>query len=176
MKTKKGSIGDIKEFNQIALEDIDNGVVRTQAELLNAQSIYELSQGRNFDEKRYRMSVKVTNQNKKRSIQALFDTGCNTEVLSLKACRALGIEHQINRNLRSKARGVDDRDLGVIGEVEVTLNVGDIPYKSKFQVLDVISGYDMMIGTRFMLSNDLMLRIFQAAQETLGKNNVSRGN
>ena len=88
----------------------------------------------------------------------------------------LGIENLINRNSRSKARGVDDRDLGVIGEVEATLNVGDIPYRSKFQVLDVISGYDMMIGTRFMLSNDLMHKIFEAAQQTLGKNNVTRGN
>ena len=176
MKVKKGNISDIKEFNQITLDDIDNSVVRTQAELLKPQSIYELSHGHNFDEKRYRMSVTVTNQNKKRPIQALLDTGCNTEVLSLKACRMLGIEHFINKNSRSKARGVDDRDLGVIGEVEATLNVGDIPYRSKFQVLDVISGYDMMIGTRFMLSNDLMQRIFEAAQQTLGKNNVTRGN
>ena len=176
MKVKKGDIADIKEFNEITLNEIDNNVVRTQAELLNAQSIFELSQGRNFDEKRYRMSVTVTNQNKRRPIQALLDTGCNTEVLSLKACKMLGIENLINRSVRSKARGVDDRDLGVIGEVDVTLNVGDIPYKSKFQVLDVISGYDMMIGTRFMLSNNLMQKIFQAAQETLGKKNVSRGN
>ena len=176
LKVKKGNISDIKEFNQITLDEIDNSVVRTQAEILKPQSIYELSHGRNFDEKRYRMSVTVTNQNKKRPIKALFDTGCNTEVLSLKACRMLGIENLINKNSRSKARGVDDRDLGVIGEVEVTLNVGDIPYRSKFQVLDVISGYDMMIGTRFMLSNDLMHKIFEAAQQTLGKNNVTRGN
>ena len=173
---KPGKVSDIKKFSEIQIHDIDNSIIRTQAELVGATSIYEFAEGRNYDHKRYRMSVKVTDMHKNRPIKALLDTGCNTEVLSLQACTKLGISHKINRNVRSSARGVDNRDLGVIGEVNTTLHVGDIPYTQTFQVLKNISGYDMMIGTRFMLSNDLMSTIYGAAQETLGKNNVSRGN
>ena len=157
------------------MNDITNNVIRTQAEAIGAQSIYEVTDDR-FDEKRYRMSVKVTNMYKNNPITGLLDTGCNTEALSESACNRLGITHLINRNVRSTARGVDDRDLGVVGEVKATLYIGDVPYKSSFQVLKDISGYDMMIGTRFMLSNNLMETIYGAAQKTLGKNNVFRGN
>ena len=129
-----------------------------------------------FDRKRYRMTVKVTNMYKNNPIRGLFDTGCNTEALSLSACTKLGISHMINRNIRSTARGVDDRDLGVIGEVKTTLHIGNIPYTHSFQVLKDISGYDMMIGTRFMLSNDLMETIYGATQAALGKDNVTQGN
>ena len=122
------------------------------------------------------MSVKVSNRNKNNPIKGLLDTGCNTEALSLNACRKLGIGHLIDRNVYSTAKGVDDRDLGVLGEVKATLHIGDVPYTSSFQVLSDISGYDMMIGTRFMLSNDLMETIFAAAQDKLGKENVIRGN
>ena len=172
---RAGKVGDIKHFSQIRLDDITNNVIRTQAEAIGAQSIYEITDDR-FDEKRYRMSVKVTNMYKNNPITGLLDTGCNTEALSESACNRLGIKHLINRNVRSTARGVDDRDLGVIGEVKATLFIGDVPYTSSFQVLKDISGYDMMIGTRFMLSNNLMETIYGAAQKTLGKENVFRGN
>ena len=178
MKTtrKPGKVSDIKEFSQIRLEDIDSGVIRTQAELVGAQSIYEVTDSSKYAPKRYRMSVRVTNKNRNNPINALIDTGCNTEVLSLAACTKLGISHLIDRRIRSSARGVDNRELGVVGEVKATLNVGDIPYTQTFQVLKNISGYDMMIGTRFMLSNSLMETIYGIAQKTLGKNNVSLGN
>ena len=71
---------------------------------------------------------------------------------------------------------MDNRELGVVGEVKATLHVGDIPYTQTFQVLKNISGYDMMIGTRFLFSNSLMETIYGVAQEALGKNNVTLGN
>ena len=169
-----GRVGDIKHFSQIRLDDIENTTIRAQAELIGAQCCEVTAD--NFDQKRYRMTVKVTNMYKNNPIRGLFDTGCNTEALSLDACRKLGIAHLINRKVRSTARGVDNRDLGVVGEVSTTLHIGNIPYKHSFQVLKDISGYDMMIGTRFMLSNDLMDTIYGATQDALGKDNVYRGN
>ena len=170
------SISDIKSYSTIRLRDIENNVLRKQAELIGSKSICEITESGPYDQKRYRLAIKVTNMKKRGQIKALFDTGCNTEVLTEQACKQLGITHLIDRSIRHSARGVDNRELGVIGEVKATLHIGDVPYTSRFQVLERISGFDMMIGTKFMVSNNMMESIFGIAQKSLGKDNVQRGN
>jgi len=166
---------NIKTYSEVLLENVDNLLVRQAAEAVGADSICEVSDSNKFDPARYRIRVKVSNSKKNKSVKGLLDSGCNTEALSMAACRKLGISHLI-KPTKSSAKGVDDRKLPVVGEVDALLNIGNIAYKNTFQVLKNISGYDMMIGTRFMNSNSLMENIFKATENSLGQENVERGN
>ena len=63
-----------------------------------------------------------------------------------------------------------------VGKLSTTLNIGDVPYKSTFLVMDKIDGYGMMVGTQFLNSRDLMEKMFCIFQESLGHDNMQRGN
>lgn len=173
---KNRSISNIKEYSEIRLEDIDNRLVRSMAGILKPHSICKYRGSGRYAEDKYRLAVSVFNSKKTKDIVGLFDTGCNTECLSERACAKLGITHLI-KPARSRATGVDNRPLPVVGEVEALLHIGNAPYKANFQVLKNVSGYDMMIGTRFMINNNHMMdRILDTVTDTLGKENVWRGN
>jgi len=121
------------------------------------------------------MATKVQNADKSAAVTGLIDTGCNTELLSSKACRELGIEHQITPH-KSFATVVDGKNLSILGSVFADLWIGDVRYKSRFSVIEHIAGYDVMVGTSFMKKSGLLEDIFEAAKRRLGAENVRKGN
>ena len=121
------------------------------------------------------MKAKVFNSDKSKVVSGLIDTGCNTDALSLNACKHLGIENQIQPH-HSLATGVDGHNLKVVGSVFATLNIGDVKYTNTFPVLEKIDSFDVMIGTRFMQSTDLMTKVVDLMKDSLGPNNVERVN
>ena len=120
------------------------------------------------------MHVKVTGSDPSKSTRALIDTGANNDVLSLQACYDLGIINQVNGS--SENVTLANGSTACVGNITTTLNIGNVPYNSTFLVMDKIDGYGMMVGTKFMQSKDLMDKMFSMFQESLGHNNVERGN
>ena len=128
-----------------------------------------------FNPKCYRMATKVQNSERTAAVTGLIDTGCNTEVISRKACRELGITKDIQpRN--SYASVVDGEKLLIVGSVLASVYVGDVKYTGEFSVIDHIEDYDMMVGTSFMKQSGLLNDIFEAAKNRLGESNVRKGN
>ena len=66
--------------------------------------------------------------------------------------------------------------MNVVGSVKATLHVGNVPYTNTFPVLNKIADFDVMIGTRFMQSADLMTKVVDLMKDNLGAENVERTN
>ena len=159
---------------EISINELEGDHLRKTAEVLKVSHVYETAS--NSWSKQYRMHVAVGNSQNGTKIKGLIDTGANCEVLSLAACRRLGIAHLINRNHKPSTYGVDGHNIGDIGTVRAKIFVGDIPYTASFTVLNHIHGFDIMIGTRFLLQSQLMDRIYNVVKDSVGPENLSRGN
>ena len=162
-------------MEQVAIDQIENEVQRSQFLAIDVNAIRRVKKRNKFNPDRYRMKAKVFNSDKTRHLEGLLDTGCNTDAFSLEACKKLGIADDIKRN-ESLATGVDGHNLKVIGSVQATVHVGDVPYTSTFPVLDKIEGFDVMIGTKFMQSVNLMTKVVDLMKDNLGADNVERTN
>jgi len=162
-------------MEQIAIDEIENEVQKSQFLAINVNAIRKVKKHNKFNPDRYRMKAKVFNSDKTRHLEGLLDTGCNTDAFSLDACKKLGIAENIKRK-DSLASGVDGHNLKVIGSVKATVHVGDVPYTSTFPVLDKIEGFDVMIGTKFMQSVNLMTKVVDLMKDNLGCENVERTN
>ena len=160
---------------RIQVSEVDHDTFKKTAEVLNVSQIHEIKRRSHYDPRRYRMFIKVTSPNSNQRVKGLIDTGANIEVLSLDACRRLGIAHRIRKSYHNST-GVDGHQLGVIGEVHATIYVGDVPYTAQFQVLKHISSSDIMIGTRFLLQSNLMEKIYNVVGEGVGARHLSKGN
>ena len=123
----------------------------------------------------YRVAVRVKNRSQTAEVTGLFDTGCNLDVISRKACAELRISHLI-KPCRRTASVVDGAPVNITGKVYATVHIGDVPYTSEFSVIEHMAGYDMMVGTKFMETSGLLQAIFSATQQKLGANNVRKGN
>ena len=150
------------------------GAVRKDLNRPN-RSINEFRTNRRYDPNCYRVAVRVQNLAKTAEITGLFDTGCNVDVISRKACEELRISHLI-KSCNSTATVVDGAPVTITGRVRATVHIGKVPYTSEFSVIEHISQYDMMVGTKFMKSSGLLQDIFSATQNKLGVENVTRGN
>ena len=185
-KSRSGkAFGDMKKWSnvqakpvvsscKIALDDVKLEMTKKAALAVDANEIFEVTKSNSYEPDRYRMHVKVTSADKSKSTRALIDTGANNEVLSLQACYDLGITHLIEN--RTDQVTLADGSTACVGKLTTTLNIGDVPYKSTFLVMDKIDGYGMMVGTQFMHSKDLMENMFKLMQHSLGYNNVELGN
>ena len=158
----------------MSLDQVKVELTKKAALAVDAHEIFEVTKQSFYDPERYRMHVKVTGSNPSKSTRALIDTGANNDVLSLQACYDLGIINQVNGS--SENVTLADGSTACVGSVTSTLNIGNVPYTSTFLVMDKIDGYGMMVGTKFMQSKNLMEKVFSIFQETLGHNNVERGN
>jgi len=139
------------------------------------RNINEFRTNRNYDPTCYRVAVRVRNLSKRAEITGLFDTGCNVDVVSRKACTELGIAHLIEP-CNSTATVVDGAPVNITGRVRATVHIGNVQYTSEFSVIEHMSQYDMMVGTKFMQTSGLMKDILTATQDKLGAENVTRGN
>ncbi len=92
----------------------------------------------------------------------------------MQACYDLGLTHLIEASKDTVT--LADKSRVPVGRISTTLNIGNVPYKSTFLVLPEIDGYGMMVGTKFLQSNQLMGKVMKLMQDTLGAENVSRGN
>jgi hypothetical protein len=152
---------------------MDHEVHKKTAEVFKADKIFKyVSDG--YDPERYRMHVDVSDKQQNCTLKGLIDTGANTEVLSYDACKKLGIVDQITET-GDAAYGVGGK-LNVLGNVSTTIYVGDIGYTASFQVIDHISGFDIMIGTRFLNRTDVMHKIHRVVSDVVGAQHVSQGN
>jgi len=163
------------QMEQVAIDEIENEVQKSQFLAINVDAIRRVKQRNKFNADRYRMKAKVFNSDKSKCLDALLDTGCNTDALSLDACKKLGIDSDIERK-PSLATGVDGHNLSVVGAVKATVHVGNVPYTSTFPVLEKIDGFDVMIGTKFMQSASLMTKVVDLMKDNLGAENVERTN
>ena len=154
---------------------MENEIHRSQFLAIDVDSIGKVRKRSKFNPDRYRVKTKVFNRNRSKCLHALLDTGCNTDALSLDACKQLGIANDIVPE-RSLATGVDGHNLNVVGSVKATFHVGNVPYTNTFPVLNKIADFDVMIGTRFMQSADLMTKVVDLMKDNLGAENVERTN
>ena len=139
------------------------------------KNIHEFKAYAPFNPKCYRMAMKVSNSDKSKAVTGLFDTGCNTEVISRKACQELGISHMI-RPRKDHATGVDGKALSIVGSVTADVWIGKLKYTGDFSVIDRMANYDCMVGTSFMKKSGMLDQIFEAAKDKLGEDNVRKGN
>ena len=158
---------------RVDIDQISNDLHRSQAKAIGAEKIFELSSKLNYNPTRYRMIAKITNKIGYPTLEGLIDTGCNVEAMSLDACKKL--HHNIKPST-STAPSVEGRPIEVIGSIHTTLLIGKVSYESTFQVLRHIEDYDMMIGTRFLQSNDLMPKVVSLMRDALGFEHVKLGN
>jgi len=163
------------QAEQIEIDQIEDQVQRSQFLAIDVNAIRKVKRKNRFNPDRYRVKAKVFNKDKSRCLDALLDTGCNTNALSLDACKKLGIDSDIEHK-PSLATGVDGHNLKVIGSVDATIHVGKVLYTSSFPVQDKIDGFDVMIGTKFMQSQNLMAKVIDLMKENLGAENVERTN
>ena len=159
---------------RVILNQVDNDIVRNAALAVQVDEIFELKSGSNFDPDRYRLHAKVSHASNGGMIRGLIDTGANNEALSMQACYDLGLTHLIEASKDTVT--LADKSRVPVGRISTTLNIGNVPYKSTFLVLPEIDGYGMMVGTKFLQSNQLMGKVMKLMQDTLGAENVSRGN
>ena len=167
---KKSSVNSCR----VSFNEVKGEMAKSAALAVDANEIFEVTKRNTFDPDRYRMHVKVSNQDNTKSTRALIDTGANNEVLSLQACYDLGITHLVQNDIEDII--LADGSSACVGKVTTTLNIGNVPYTSNFLVMDRVDGYGMMVGTKFMQSRDLMEKMMTIFQESLGYNNVQRGN
>ena len=181
---KKKSIGDISKWNnvqakpainscKVSLQEVKNEMTKTYALAIDANEIFEVTTN-SYDPDRYRMNVKVTTTDGSKSTRALIDTGANNEVLSLQACYDLGLTHLIEKDVEKVT--LADGTTATVRKLTTTLNIGAVPYTSTFLVMDSIDGYGMMVGTQFLQSKDMLNEIQKVFEDTLGRDNVGRGN
>ena len=121
------------------------------------------------------MHAKVYNSDRSKSIRGLIDTGANTEALSAQACFDLGIANKIEK-CDETVKIADSSTVQPIGKVQATLHIGDVEYTNTFLVMPSIDGYSMMIGTRFLHSNQLMSKVYGIMEGALGQDNLAKGN
>jgi len=162
-------------MEDVQIEDIQNEVEKAQFLAINVDSIRRVKKRFSFNPDRYRLKTKVFSKDKRRTLDGLIDTGCNTDALSLEACQKLGIDRDIKSESRLAA-GVDGKPLKIIGTVDATVYVGKVPYTSTFPVLSNISGFDVMIGTKFLNSSHLMAKVVDLMKNNLGSENVEPTN
>ena len=160
---------------EIGIDQIDDIVMRSQVAAIKVESIRKVNNVCAFRSDRYRMRAKVFNADKTKVVSGLIDTGCNTDALSLDACKELEIAHLIQKR-SSPTTGVDGKALDVVGTVEATLNIGNVRYTNRFPVLNRMDGFDIMIGTRFLQSADVMTKVVDLMKDTIGSDNVTRTN
>ena len=103
----------------------------------------------------------------------LLGSGANGECISIEGVRQLGIQH-LMEDPRSQARGLGGR-VPVLGEIHTTLYVGEIPYTQRFQVLEEIEDYDMIIGTRFFKEVGILETFEEQLKQVLGSDKIERG-
>ena len=164
-----------QSIHQVGIDQVDDAVQKAQFLAIKVNSIHKVPKKSKFNPDRYRVKTKVFGGNKSTCLQGLIDTGCNTDALSLEACQKLGIQNQIKK-VPSVATGVDGNNLTVIGSVDASIQVGNIPYTNTFPVLNKIDQFDVMIGTRFMQSVDLMTKVVDLMKDNLGADNIERTN
>ena len=124
------------------------------------------------------IKVKVQNRLGSRPISGLLDTGCNDDVLSLQACRMLGIDHLIKPE-SPYARSptvVDGSPVKVVGSVPVDILVGKTPYQATFTVLEKMPNNDILIGTKFLSSKGIFNKIYDLVGQHIGHHNIRKGN
>ena len=163
--------GNIRSQNRSYANVTKRAVPRVNRE----RNINDFRTNRRYNPKCYRLLVRVQNKSRTASITGLFDTGCNIEVISRRACRELRIDHLIKPCNRS-AKVVDGKEVKIVGKVNTTVFIGKVPYTSEFSVIDHIHGDDMMVGTKFMEQSGILNDIFQTTQNMLGEENVTKGN
>ena len=160
-------------YSPVNAAEIHDTSIKRTAEVLQINKIFKQNSHLNFDPKRYRMHVRLRGHGI--SLKGLIDTGANVDVLSLAACRKLGIANRIKPG-NFAASGVDGHSVGTIGVVRATIHVGDIPYTADFHVLKHVQNFHAMIGTKFLLDSNLMDKIFNVMKSGLGNDHVSKGN
>ena len=161
-------------MNEISIHDMEEDHLRKTAEVLNVSQVFETAS--KYSQKDYRMHVTATDSAKRVQMKGLIDTGANSDVLSLNTCRKLGILHLIDRNRKKLTLGVNGQSIGAVGTVYTTLLVGDVPYTANFTVLQHISSFDIIFGTRFLSQSKLMDRIYNLVENGVGHRNISKGN
>ena len=119
-------------------------------------SIRKLKNTNSVTKKRYRIPVKISNSHSRKAINGLLDTSRKVDTITLKACQKLSIAHRIDTSKRTSSK------LGCFGEVKASILVGDITYRTVFEVRDELYKHDIIIGSSFLQSDGFVERVSSA--------------
>ena len=78
--------------------------------------------------------------------RVLIDNGSAVNICPFVTLRALGIDIGKIRESHVRVRGFDGTQRGVIGEIDLPLQIGPEEFIVEFQVLDISASYNLLLG------------------------------
>nr|XP_016502284.1 PREDICTED: uncharacterized protein LOC107820508 [Nicotiana tabacum] len=78
--------------------------------------------------------------------QVLVDGGSGVNIFPLSTLRELGIHLREVKESHIRVRSFDGSQKDVIGEVYLALQIGPIDFSVLFQVMDISSSYNVLLG------------------------------
>jgi len=78
--------------------------------------------------------------------KVLIDNGSAVNICPFTTLRALGIDIGKIRESHVRVRGFDGTQRGVIGEIDLPLQIGPVEFIVEFQVLDISASYNLLLG------------------------------
>jgi len=78
--------------------------------------------------------------------KVLIDNGSAVNICHFTTLRALGIDIGKIRESHVRVRGFDGTQRGVIGEIDLPLQIGPVEFIVEFQVFDISASYNLLLG------------------------------
>ncbi|XP_060178843.1 uncharacterized protein LOC132609024 [Lycium barbarum] len=78
--------------------------------------------------------------------KVLIDGGSAVNICPVTTLLALGIDIGKLRDSHVRVKGFDGAQRGVVGEIDLVLEIGPVEFTVEFQVMDISSSYNLLIG------------------------------
>ncbi|XP_059289021.1 uncharacterized protein LOC132042521 [Lycium ferocissimum] len=78
--------------------------------------------------------------------KVLIDGGSAVNICPVITLRALGIDIGKLRDSHVRVKGFDGAQRGVVGEIDLALEIGPVEFMVEFQVMDISASYNLLIG------------------------------
>ncbi|XP_059310139.1 uncharacterized protein LOC132061316 [Lycium ferocissimum] len=78
--------------------------------------------------------------------KVLIDGGSAVNICPVTTLRALGIGVGKLRDSQVRVKGFDGAQRGVVGEIDLALEIGPVEFMVEFQVMDISASYNLLIG------------------------------
>ncbi|OMO50172.1 reverse transcriptase [Corchorus capsularis] len=141
-KDQSPSPGEGKEEVVGKVSDLDRVVGNIAAEGFITFSEIEILEGGRKGIKALHITVKCENMGMGR---VLIDNGSTLNIMPLNTLKALPVEPTYIHTNHMVVRAFDGTRRDVIGELEICLEIGPIPIKLMFQVLDIDPSYSCLL-------------------------------
>ncbi|XP_060202527.1 uncharacterized protein LOC132630957 [Lycium barbarum] len=78
--------------------------------------------------------------------KVLIDGGSAVNICPVTTLRALGMDVGKLRDSHVRVKGFDGAQKGVVGEIDLALEIGPVDFTVEFQVMDISASYNLLIG------------------------------